>query len=218
MQEISKDEFDRVGVIAAALFGLCLLFLGLSFADEERADRLNAEAAVIALRDTLKATQDKLLRARAVSASLANAEVIITVDTRHRGEYFRFFRLNVAGLRAGYAIESNMKMDAEHLRNIDTWVRRMDSAGVSELFWVPTLFRESRVGLNQNHKLNRNGSIDGGWSGINSSHGLPRDLDDEINKFILLWRMKGIDSLDYARAEAMWMLGEKKYKEIYGSR
>lgn len=149
--------------------------------------------------------RDKLvIRMADTISGLRDYEVKLVVKAEKKGEFLRYFRVG-SRYSTGFAFETNMAMDREHLRRLYTWAALMDSAEINDEFWVNTIFYESRAGTNTNHKPNKNGTTDGGWSGINSFWG---KYDDDIYKTIEIFNRKNLAHLDLNSQLKVWRTGK----------
>ena len=118
-----------------------------------------------------------------------------------------------------YKIEDRYLLITNLNVNKDIFYRVLDiceKAGVDIFFVMNVLWRESRIGANIKHKTNYDGSIDGGWFGLNSKYHPLKTLGDPLKDVY-----KFIDYFDqYCRPypEYEWFYrytyGDKKAREL----
>ena len=99
--------------------------------------------------------------------AVMNMEIVQVYDNNKTGDWIRFYKIG-RNKPIGYYYETNLKLDEEKRFILNEWIWQSDSAGIDLSFMLNTLFRETRIGTNINHRINNNGTLDGGWSGINS--------------------------------------------------
>lgn len=187
-----------ITVITIALFGSATLNLALikTISDKDR--------AIKSLRVNLDSRDRLIVQMSDTITGLRDYEVKLIVKAEKKGEFLRYFRVG-SRYSTGFAFETNLPMDRDHLRRLYTWAALMDSAEINDEFWVNTIFYESRAGTNINHKPNKNGTTDGGWSGINSFWG---NYDDDVYKTIEIFNRKNLAHLDLKSQLKVWRTGK----------
>ena len=93
---------------------------------------------------------------------------------------------------------------------------RCVEAGVDIPFLLEVLWIESRYGTNVEHKLNYDGSIDGGWFGLNSKYHPIKTLGDPYRDVELFIRYYNENIKPYPKWQALarYRYGWKKAKEL----
>lgn len=122
-------------------------------------------------------------------------------------EYFTLIRF-----RGRYIWKTNLDVDPV----LSEILRLTDSANVETKFVIHRLFRETRIGTNLKHKKNYDGSIDGGWFGLNSKVHPIWNLGDVIHQTSLFINYFNTNMRPYDNStwNVRYEYGEKKAKEL----
>lgn len=112
-----------------------------------------------------------------------------------------------------YAWDTNLPIKKETLWLI---LILLDRNGVDIDFAIQTLFRESRIGIRTDHKPNRDGSIDGGWWGLNSRYHPIEHVGDPIQDTFTFIDYYRKNILPYPREEwhIRYVYGEAKARKL----
>ncbi|HNH30445.1 MAG TPA: hypothetical protein PKU71_13580 [bacterium] len=134
----------------------------------------------------------------------------IAYESDHKsGEYFRLY---YNGFDLDY--ETNIRgIEHDKLKRV---IRIADSLDLDLPFLVQILFRESRMGANTLHDWNSDGTLDGGYFGINSRWHPIKLLGDPEEDVYIYGAYCHLYVYPYPRHEWLWryVYGDVKAREL----
>lgn len=131
-----------------------------------------------------------------------------TQDTKQGYAFAELFNVNDT-----WFLSTNLPVNRDELFYV-LKVCQDSSIDIPEM--MQTVWRESRIGCNLQHKLNYDGSIDGGWFGLNSRYHPIKTLGNpkkDIYLYIAFLR-KNLDPYPDNERYYRYVYGSKKAKEL----
>lgn len=199
----------RTSSVSLFMLILCAFigYIGLIFKDQLTEERIANEMQQTELREKISELRD--------SVDLVwhyEMQLIAEFKDPKTHDFFIFWKIG-DGPSIGYSYATTLKLKKSDL---DYVLRATKKHQVEWLFTLNTLWRESRFGLNTAHKLNYDGSKDGGPYGINSRYKKPHATNDMISDLpdYLSYYDQYIRPFPMSEANIRYMYGDRKAMEL----